>query len=510
MANWDDGYVSEIEYTYGYYPELNPLQARLHLLHAGFKPPTIRNACELGFGQGVSILTHSAGDDIKWYGTDFNPDQVAFAKNTASAAGLSAELYDDDFAAFCSRDDLPKFDYIGLHGIWSWISTENQQRITRFIRERLNVGGVLYISYNCAPGRSAMVPVRELLTLHSEANPGGNTKIQDKISNSIDFVSDLFATEPAFVKANPTLAERVKELKKQQREYLAHEYFNRDWQPMSFADMHGILTDAKLRYAASANALDALPDINYTQDQLKIINGIDDMSLREVVKDFCRNQSFRKEFWVKGATRLTAKERLDALMALTVVLTQRPEDIELNVKTTLGVAGLNEPVYRPILNAFSGSASLSIAELSELVSKNVPAAQVIEAVMVLAGKGVLSLAKEEVSEASAERTTKLNSLFAMKSKYTMQVTYLSSPTTSTCVPVSRFEQLFMLALKDNVKDAEGIAKFAWDILEPQGQKIIKEGKPLESPRENLDELTELAKEFLEKKWPVLQNLKVAV
>ena len=68
----------------------------------------------------------------------------------------------------------------------------------------------------------------------------------------------------------------------------------------------------------------------------------------------------------------------------------------------------------------------------------------------------------------------------------------------------------MLALKDNVKDAEGIAKFAWDILEPQGQKIIKEGKPLESPRENLDELTELTKKFLEKKWPILHILKVAV
>lgn len=68
----------------------------------------------------------------------------------------------------------------------------------------------------------------------------------------------------------------------------------------------------------------------------------------------------------------------------------------------------------------------------------------------------------------------------------------------------------MLALKGNVKDAEDIAKFTWDILEPQSQRIIKEGKPLESPQENLDELRELAKEFLEKKWPVLQNLMLAV
>jgi len=43
---------------------------------------------------------------------------------------------------------LPDFDYIGLHGIWSWISDENRQVIVDFIRKKLKVGGVLYISYN--------------------------------------------------------------------------------------------------------------------------------------------------------------------------------------------------------------------------------------------------------------------------------------------------------------------------------------------------------------------------
>ena len=33
--DWTAGYVAEIGYTHGYYPELNPLQARLALLDAG-------------------------------------------------------------------------------------------------------------------------------------------------------------------------------------------------------------------------------------------------------------------------------------------------------------------------------------------------------------------------------------------------------------------------------------------------------------------------------------------
>jgi SAM-dependent methyltransferase len=66
-------------------------------------------------------------------------------------------LFDESFAEFASRD-LPEFDYIGLHGIWSWISDENRAVIVDFIRRKLKVGGVLYISYNTLPGWAPLPP----------------------------------------------------------------------------------------------------------------------------------------------------------------------------------------------------------------------------------------------------------------------------------------------------------------------------------------------------------------
>ena len=59
-------------------------------------------------------------------------------------------------------DDLPEFDFIGLHGVWSWVSPENQKIIINFIRKKLKVGGVVYISYNTLPGWLQMIPLREL------------------------------------------------------------------------------------------------------------------------------------------------------------------------------------------------------------------------------------------------------------------------------------------------------------------------------------------------------------
>ena len=54
------GYITEVEYDYGIYDQLSPIRARLALLYAGFAPPEVSTACELGFGHGLSLNVHAA------------------------------------------------------------------------------------------------------------------------------------------------------------------------------------------------------------------------------------------------------------------------------------------------------------------------------------------------------------------------------------------------------------------------------------------------------------------
>eukprot|EP01034_Spumella_vulgaris_P041136 gene41136-50907_t len=117
MSDWSSGYVSNIGYTYGLYAELNPLRIKLAFLNAGLAFPEVGTACELGFGQGVSINMHAAASVTEWHGTDFNPSQAAFAQELATASDAHAQLHDQSFAEFCNRPGLPDFDFIGLHGI---------------------------------------------------------------------------------------------------------------------------------------------------------------------------------------------------------------------------------------------------------------------------------------------------------------------------------------------------------------------------------------------------------
>ena len=76
------------------------------------------------------------------------------------------------------------------------------------------------------------------------------------------------------------------------------------------------------------------------------------------------------------------------------------------------------------------------------------------------------------------------------------------------VSVGRFQQLFVLALAQNRKAPADLARFVWDILAAQGQKIVKDGAPLETPEDNIAELTIQAQTFADKQLPILKALQV--
>ena len=109
MSDWTSGYVADIDYTFGYYNELNPNRATFAFLRAGYVPPNTGVHCEWGFGQGLSVNIHAAASGSEWYASDFNPSQAAFAKSLAVASDSKAHLTDEAFVDFCNRTDLPDF-----------------------------------------------------------------------------------------------------------------------------------------------------------------------------------------------------------------------------------------------------------------------------------------------------------------------------------------------------------------------------------------------------------------
>lgn len=511
MSDWTAGYMADIGYTYGYYTELNPLRVRLAFLNAGLVPPEVGSACELGFGQGMSANLHAAASVVQWAGTDFNPAQAGFAQELARVADSGAQLFDEAFDAFCNRAELPEFDYIGLHGIWSWISDENRAVIVEFVRRKLKVGGVLYISYNTQPGWAAMVPMRDLLTEHAEVLGADGAGIVSRIDSALAFADQLLAANPTYARANPQIAERIKKIKEQDRHYVAHEYFNRDWQPMAFAKMAQWLAPAKLQWACSANYLDAIDAVNLSAEQQTLLASIPDPMFRQTVRDFCVNQQFRKDYWVKGARKLSALDQAEALRAQRILLVQPRADVSLKVTGALGEATLQEAVYGPVLDQLADHKPKTLAQLEQaLQASGVNFPQLVQAVMVLAGAGVVLAAQEDTAATKARKhTERLNTHLMQKVRSSNDLNYLASPLTGGGVTVPRFQQLFLLAKQQGHKQPQDWARLVWNILAAQSQRLLKDGKTLESAEENLAELTRQASEFAEKRLPILKALQIA-
>ncbi|MFA7670454.1 MAG: class I SAM-dependent methyltransferase, partial [Burkholderiaceae bacterium] len=476
MTDWTAGYVADIGYTYGYYTELNPLRVRLAFLNAGLVPPEMGTACELGFGQGMSANLHAAASVVQWHGTDFNPSQAAFAQELALASGAGAQWFDEAFDQFCSRTDLPEFDYIGLHGIWSWISDENRSVIVDFLRRKLKVGGVLYISYNTQPGWAAMAPMRDLLTEHAEVLGADGAGIVNRIDSALAFVEQLLAANPLYARANPQIAERIQKIKEQNRHYVAHEYFNRDWQPMAFAKMAQWLESAKVQWACSAHYLDAIDAINLTAEQQALLTDIPDAMFRQTVRDFCVNQQFRKDYWVKGARPLSTLEQAELLRAERVILVQPRADVSMKVTGSIGEGNLHEAVYGPILNALANHKPQSLAQLEQAVKgANVSFPQLLQAVMILSGTGALLPAQDDALAGQVrKRTDRLNRHLVQKARGNNDLFYLASPLTGGGFKVSRFHQLFLMARANSHKQPADWAQYVWTILSSQGHRLVKD------------------------------------
>jgi hypothetical protein len=305
------------------------------------------------------------------------------------------------------------------------------------------------------------------------------------------------AINPLYTRNNPLIPAQLEKLKTQHRDYLVRDYFNRDWQPLSFANTASLLSKAKLTFACSAQYLDHVDPLNLTDEQQDLLAEIPDSLLRETLRDFCVNQHVRHDYWIKGSARLNGLEQIEALRAERVVLIQARADVLFKVTGDLGESALYEPIYNPILDALSDYQAKTLEEIEHAVAAaGVSLDQVIQAVMVLIGAGVLCPAQHQAIIAKAKRQTdKLNDYLCYKARGSSELTYLVSPVTGGGVAVPRFFQLFLLAKIQGYTEVEHWAKFAWS---------------LESESKTIAELIALAHDFEQKQLPVLMALGIGI
>lgn len=496
---WAEGYFTELEYTHGYYRELNPAMLRLACIAAGIRPPSIENPTylELGFGQGVSINIHAAASGGEFWGTDFNPVQAAHAASLSDESGARLILTEDSFEEFAGRDDLPVFDIIVLHGVWSWISERNRQVITEIIRKNLRAGGIVFISYNCQPGWSAQMPIRHLMARHMEFAGSDLAGAADKIDSALNYVRKIADAGAQFFESSPSLPQYIQHIDRQSRNYLAHEYFNRDWSITYFSDVAKSLQEAKLTHVGSARLLDHIDDYAMDMPSRQILSEIGHPILKETVRDFIVNQKFRMDIFIKGARKLSGVEARHIWLQERFTLIVPTELVSLTHVTAVGELSLDERIYVPLIELLAAEryAAKNLAEICDSPRLSVFKLQeVLSALMMLTGLGY---AQPALVPANLQRKqcAQLNLHLCQRAFSTGEMSVLASPVLGGGLHTPQERQMVVLALLAGMRTPTDQALYLNALFEANGGDLIREGKRLRLGDEAIAEFSQVAGKF---------------
>jgi SAM-dependent methyltransferase len=496
---WAEGYFTDLEYTHGYYRELNPAMLRLACIAAGIHPPSVENPVylELGFGQGISINLHAAASDGTFWGTDFNPAQASFATTLSAASGANVMLCDDSFEEFARRDDWPTFDIIVLHGIWSWISERNRNVITDIIRRKLRPGGLTYISYNCQPGWSTQMPIRHLMARHIEFAGADIAGAAGKIDSALGYVQKVAGTGAAYFASNPSLAQYIQHINSHSRNYLAHEYFNQDWTITHFSDVAKCLQEAKLSFVGSARLLDHIDDYAMDPPARQLLGEISHPILKETVRDYIVNQKFRTDIFAKGPRKLHGIEARHAWLQEKFVLVVPTSIMVLTHGTPMGELTLDERIYTPLIEVLAADryAPKSLAEVWEsprLSGFNIR--EILSSLMMLTGLGYAQPA-QTVTAAQQRQCDALNLHLCQRALSSGEVTVLASPVLGGGRYVPQEHQLVILAMLAGMNTPADQALYLNEIFEANGGELLRQGKQVHMGHQAISEFTDVAEKF---------------
>lgn len=505
MQDWGEGYVVDLDYTRGYFRELSPALLRYVALLAGVDaaPAGSYAYVELGCGNGYSTALHAAANPQgRFTGVDFNPTHILNARQFAQEAGLDNVRFLEKSFAELLGEEQEEADFVALHGVWSWVGDEHRGQILEYMRRRLKPGGLVYLSYNCLPGLAPVAPLQRLLTEHAQLGAGDRI---EKVRRSMAFAAQLQQAGAKFFAGNPLAASRLASMVRHDPHYLAHEYYNANWTPFYHADVARTLAGAKLDYAGAATLLDNFAQFVLKPEMAKIVGEIPDRALAETIKDYARNQVFRRDVFTRGAPRLPPAQ-LESKLARTRFALARPRaSCQLQASTPAGEVKLDAAAYAPVLDALART-PMTFEELSRTPQcGKLDRAKLRQAVFGMTAFGNVLPALPAEGEAERHgRTSRFNRAVLSTAPSGPDDRYLASPVLGAGISVNFIDQLFLAEPRDEAQAVSNVTA----TIAASGNKLRKGDKVLETAADIESFVKERAKFFFADYLPFLKLLRI--
>jgi trans-aconitate methyltransferase len=412
------GYPTDIAYPFTFIQYTAPAWLDFVALLSGIEPPDRRHPlfwCELGCGRGLTAAILAATHpESKFYGIDLMPDHIESAQRFCDRAGIAnLKLYALDVAD-AVKLDLPRFDYIVVHGVYGWVPEQSRMDLRRFIARHLAPSGLVYISYNAMPGWAADVPFQYLARALAGRAAGDSLERFFSASATIRGLGKVRA-----FRNSPTA---TTELKRSQKHHLPaffpHEYLVAGWRAFYVNEVRADMATIDLQPIGSATVMENFDSFVLRRTERNALADITEPNLRELVRDYFLHQRFRRDVFGRQLKRVDDQRRRRALLACRFALMRPASLVVYQMATPAGHVRFDNPTARAIVAALADGPR----RLADLPRPTGTARNRLAVAMALAAAGVI----RPVSAASASVVT-LNRVLAELAEDSKPLPFMALP-----------------------------------------------------------------------------------
>lgn len=510
MTQWTGGYVTDVSYTTGFYREIMPAWLAFAALVLGHRPPALDRPfrwAELGCGQGFSgAMAAACHPHAEFWGFDFNPSHIDNASHFAAAAGLpNLHVREASFAELAAAPDgaLPQFDFIVLHGIWSWVSAEQQAHLVRFVRRQLAPGGLAYVSYNSHAGWSGMQPIQRLMRLWAARHPGSSTEVAVGV---IGFLNELCKTDALFFQQNAAVVARLERMAGADPRYFAHEFLNANWEPTSFDQVAGAFDDARCGFIGSATLVDNMDAVAVPAGIGQIIARTTDLPMREMLRDLGAVRSFRRDLYRRGTDQPLSGEHMELLDGIVIAGTGRERETDVQIATGIGHVTPKPEIYAPVLERLA-QGSLGMTELRTMPQlADHPMSEALQVVAFLTAGGLAHPATEP-DAATLAACARLNRQIGRDNRRGAAAQHLAAPRLTTALAVDAVEAMLLDELASaTAADIPALTERVLAILTQSGRSVVRDGVVVPDPKAARASMTETVTRVVAERVPLFRRL----
>ena len=293
---------------------INSLQARGRLY--GLSPAPLKGArvLELGSSCGGNIIPQALYyPETAFTGIDLSGVQIEHGKELIESIGLTnitlleKNIMDID-------DDFGTFDYIIVHGIWSWVPDMVKDKILSICNRNLSEEGIAFVSYNTYPGWKRLEQLREIM-LYSEKGAPSDTLLDRTVytKNVLQKIQGLITKSPHTNQKGAYKIKDIDHVLKADDYYVGHEYLESINDSVYVSDFIQRAHAQGCAYIGDENLQSSFISWLYAdiQEGIRML-AQDDYIAKEQYYDYVYDTQFRMALLTKGCNenRITRNEKV--------------------------------------------------------------------------------------------------------------------------------------------------------------------------------------------------------